>query len=401
MKYNFSVVPMLFKNHISLALSMFYGFFKMALTRIKPKRGCGYNHFKNLCLLYIKLTPLCNLNCVMCGQRGDKGVLKNGAEYKESKHILPFEQYKKLIDEAAAEKPVIYLWGGEPFLYPDLFPLIRYAVEKDLFVSVNTNGVMLERCAEQIVRDKWSAIFVSLDAFRDVNDRIRGKGSYDRVIAGFNAINREKERQKSKLPVMGIVTTITNMNYDSLEALCDASREWNLGVHIFNLGTYTNDAIVDIHKKFILDNFNIETHFLEGFNTGYNKNIDAKKLYSTLQKIHHTDYGHPVITVPALNPEKIHQYYNELEKPVRVSCIVPWCQVNINYNGDVHFCADYPDYILGNITEQSLKEIYNGERANKFRKLLSSSSVNGGAGIFPGCLRCYQNMLFGKKPHGY
>ena len=76
---------------------------------------------------------------------------------------------------------------------------------------------------------------------------------------------------------------------------------------------------------------------------------------------------------------------------------MPWCQTNINYNGDVHFCADYPDYILGNITEQSFKEIYNGDRANTFRKEMMESE----GGIFPGCLRCYQNMLFGKKIKGF
>ena len=36
---------------------------------------------------------------------------------------------------------------------------------------------MLEKYAEEIVRNKWHALFVSLDAFEDVNDSIRGKGS--------------------------------------------------------------------------------------------------------------------------------------------------------------------------------------------------------------------------------
>jgi hypothetical protein len=52
---------------------------------------------------------------------------------------------------------------------------------------------------------------------------------------------------------------------------------------------------------------------------------------------------------------------------------------------------------LGNIKEQSFKEIYNGERANRFRKTIHSCEN----GMFPGCLRCYQNMLFGKKVKGY
>ncbi|MDR2434044.1 MAG: radical SAM protein [Treponema sp.] len=396
MKQNFSVVPLLLSKEWNLSAKMLYGFIKMWKTKIFPKHDYRYNHFNNLALVYFKLTPACNLRCVMCGQYGEKGIMKDCAA-EETKKILPMETWKKFIDEIAPQRPVTYIWGGEPFLYPDLIPLARYMVEKGLFVSVNTNGTLMERYAEDIVRDRWSTIFISLDAFRDVNDAMRGKGSYDRVIAGLKAINREKQKQKSNYPVLGIVTVVTNKNYMDLDNLAEASREYDIGVHIFNLGTYTNDRIVAEQRRFMREKLDTDIDCLEGYNTGYNLDIDARKLYNILQDIHHKDYGHPMITVPVLNPEKTHTYYADLETPVRNHCIVPWCQANVNYNGNVHFCADYPDYILGNITRQSFREIYNSDRANKFRKTIHACE----GGIFPGCLRCYQNMLFGKKIKGY
>jgi radical SAM protein with 4Fe4S-binding SPASM domain len=396
-KQNISVVPLLFSKEWSLSAKMLWGFIKMGKTWVFPKRNYHYNHFKNLALVYFKPTPACNLHCRMCGQFGDKGVMKNGVLAEEVKKILPLEQYKKLIDEIAPQRPVTYIWGGEPFLYPDLIPLVKYMVDKGLYTAVNTNGTLMEKHAEDIVRDKWSTIFVSLDGFRETNDAMRGKGSYDRVIAGFEAINREKKKQKSNYPVLGIVTTVTNMNYQDLDKLAEASREHDLGVHIFNLGTYTNDNIVAAQRRFMREKLDTDIDCLEGYNTGYNHHIDGQKLHKILRNIHDRDYGHPMITVPVLNPEKTHTYYADLETPVRSHCIVPWCQTNINYNGDVHFCADYPDYILGNITEQSFKDIYNGDRANRFRKTIHSREN----GMLPGCLRCYQNMLFGKKIRGY
>jgi radical SAM protein with 4Fe4S-binding SPASM domain len=255
----------------------------------------------------------------------------------------------------------------------------------------------MERHAEEIVRDKWSTIFVSLDAFRDVNDSLRGKGAYDKVIDGFKAINREKQKQKSNYPFVSIVTVVTNRNYLDLANLAEASREWNIDLHMINMGTYTNDRIVAEQRRFMKEKLDTDIDCLESYNTGYNEGIDGYKFFDILQSVQEKNYGHPIITVPALNPEKINTYYQELETPVRNHCIVPWSQVNVNYNGDVHFCADYPDYILGNITQQSFKEIYNGERANKFRKTIRSCE----GGMFPGCLRCYQNMLFGKRIKGY
>jgi radical SAM protein with 4Fe4S-binding SPASM domain len=395
-KENISVVPLLFSKEINLSAKMFRAFLKMDKTRFFPKRDFHYNHFKNLMLVYFKLTPACNLRCVMCGQYGDKGIMKDCAA-EETKKVLPLETWKQFIDEVAPQKPVTYIWGGEPFLYPDLFPLARYMVQKGLFTSVNTNGTLMEHHAEEIVRDKWSTVFVSLDAFRDVNDAMRGKGAYDKVIAGFRAINREKQKQKSNYPILAIVTVVTNKNYLDLDNLAEASKEYNLDLHIFNLGTYTNDNIVAAQRRFMREKLDTDIDCLESYNTGYNLGIDEIKLRDILQKIHNKDYGHPMLTVPVLNPDKTYTYYAELEKPVRNHCIVPWSQVNVNYNGDVHFCADYPDYILGNITQQSFREIYNGERANLFRKAIHSCE----GGMFPGCLRCYQNMLFGKRIKGF
>ena len=396
MKKNISVVPMLFVKEKKQSAKVLNVLMRIGKTSIFPKRDYKYDHFKNLSLVYLKPTAACNLRCVMCGQYGDKGVMKDCAA-EENKKSIPLETWKRFTDEIAPRKPVVYIWGGEPFLYPDLFPLTKYMVDKGLFVSVNTNGTLMERHAEQIVRDKWGMVFVSLDAFRDVNDELRGKGAYDKVISGFKAINREKEKQKSNYPFLGIVTVVTNKNYMDLENLAEASREYNLDIHVYNLGTYTNDNIVASQRKFMKEKLDTDIDCLEAYNTGYNLGINGQKLHDILRNIHSKDFGHPILTVPVLNPEKTHTYYAELETPVRSHCVVPWCQVNVNYNGDVHFCADYPDYILGNITEQPIKEILNGDRANRFRKALKDSEN----GMFPGCLRCYQNMLFGKKIKGY
>ena len=102
------------------------------------------------------------------------------------------------------------------------------------------------------------------------------------------------------------------------------------------------------------------------------------------------------ITVPSIKPALIDVFHSQLETVVRDRCIAPWFSVNINYNGDVHFCADYPDYIAGNIKEQGIYEIYNNDRAKKFRTVLKNSP----GGIFPACKRCYQLMLCGRNPGG-
>jgi len=396
MKTNYSVIPMLLKKDPALARKMLFAFAKQqkALWFDRVFHPATTREMK---LIYFRLTPLCNLRCVMCGQRGDKGVLKGSFAAEEARKIVPLEDYKRLVDQIKDKKPIAYLWGGEPFMYPDLLPLVDYMMEAGLLVSVNTNGTFLERYAKDIVAKKWHSLFVSLDGFRETNDRIRGSGSYDKVLAGIEAINREKKAQGTHYPYLGLVTTVSNLNYKDLYTLSEATRGMNLAWHIYNLGTYTNDAIVARHREAMKGVFDLDIKCLPGYATGYNEGIDGQELYDILKRIHGADFGHPIITVPALEPDKIDIYYNRLEVPVRTRCAVPWAQANIDYQGNVHFCADYNDYPLGNIREDDFFSIYNGERARKYRLALKASPD----GVFPGCVRCYQNMLCGKRVKGF
>ena len=396
MKSNIAVVPQMLRHNPYLMIRVALGFLAKTKGSVIDKRfGKGFT--KELALLYFRLTPLCNLRCVMCGQRGDKGVLKGKYAKEEAEKLISLDRYKEIVDEVAKIKPLIYIWGGEPFMYPDFMELADYIVKKKVHMSVNTNGTFLAENAEKIVKDKWGALFVSLDGFEDINDKIRGNGSYRRVIEGFEAINREKKKQNSNLPYMGIVTVINNINYLHLDELTAAVKDFNLAWHIINLGTYTNDSIVADHKKFMKEKLNTDIFCLDGYNTGYNRGIDGEKFKQILKRVHAMDHGYPIITVPTINPDKITEYYSDLDTIVRNKCSVPWSQADIDYNGDVHFCADYPDYVLGNIKEDSFFDIYNNDRAKKFRDTLKESPE----GLFPGCVRCYQNMLFGSKKKGY
>ncbi|WP_371805139.1 radical SAM protein [Candidatus Lokiarchaeum ossiferum] len=396
MKKNYSIIPKLLAKDTRLARYALYSFARQYKAKRIDRRLYRGNAGK-VALLYFRITPLCNLHCVMCGQRGDKGILKGKFALEEAKTIVPVQRYKELIDEIKGHHPALYFWGGEPFMYPDFMELIQYAVKNKCLASVNTNGTFLAKHAEQIVRDEWPALFVSLDGFEDINDEIRGKGSYRRVVDGFAAINAEKKKQGKHLPHMGIVTTVSNKNYLYLDKLAEAAKNFGLSWHIINLGTYTNDKIVETHKKELREKLGVESRCLEAYNTGYNEGIDGDKFNIILEKIHAMKNGYPIITVPAINPKKITEYYANPEVVVRKNCPVPWSQANIDYNGNVHFCADYNEYKIGNIKENSFNEIFTGERAKKFRKELKNSPD----GIFRGCLRCYQNMLFGERVIGY
>ena len=103
--------------------------------------------------LQLRVTNLCNLRCKMCGQWGDTGVFRehkgDGATDGETERArireliglrrqLALEDYERLLDEVAPHQPIVSLFGGEPFLYPDILPLVRAIKRRGLVATVIT-----------------------------------------------------------------------------------------------------------------------------------------------------------------------------------------------------------------------------------------------------------------------
>ena len=75
--------------------------------------------------LYLSILNSCNLRCKTCGQWGETGYNHEKAD-EEIREIVPYETYRRMVDEIAHLKPFYYIWGGEPYLYPDIIPLMEH-----------------------------------------------------------------------------------------------------------------------------------------------------------------------------------------------------------------------------------------------------------------------------------
>jgi radical SAM protein with 4Fe4S-binding SPASM domain len=62
-------------------------------------------------------------------------------------------------------------------------------------------------------------------------------------------------------------------------------------------------------------------------------------------------------------------------------CRNPWLLSDIQPNGDVNFCVDFPDHVIGNIRYSTLEQAWNSQKADQFRDYLQKRSL-------PICFRC-------------
>lgn len=69
-----------------------------------------------------------------------------------------------------------------------------------------------------------------------------------------------------------------------------------------------------------------------------------------------------------LSDAEYRTWFEDAATPVgSLKCMNVEKLIDIQPNGEVNFCVDFPDYTIGNVLEGTIEGIWNGERAQRFR----------------------------------
>ncbi|HXV93725.1 MAG TPA: mycofactocin radical SAM maturase, partial [Pseudonocardia sp.] len=163
-----------------------------------------------ICLTW-ELTYACNLACVHC-------LSSSG---RRDPRELGTDECKAVVDELQRMQ-VFYvnIGGGEPTVRPDFWELLDYAISHDVGVKFSTNGVRLDKArAAQLAATDYVDVQISLDgATADVNDHVRGPGSYDTAIRALENL----AEAGFTTPKISVVMTRQNVDQlDEFKAVAD------------------------------------------------------------------------------------------------------------------------------------------------------------------------------------
>ncbi|NOZ93318.1 MAG: radical SAM protein [Acidobacteria bacterium] len=155
--------------------------------------------------VWLNLTNRCNLRCITCFKDA-------GPAYKSE---LSTQELVDLIDQIPSlVTGRVILSGGEPLLREDVDLILEALAKRNLEIFIITNGTLIDRSrAERLARLPHLVVQVSLDgSCPEVNDGIRGSGSFERALAGA--------RNLAELGVdVRIYPTVTKLNIEDLPQL--------------------------------------------------------------------------------------------------------------------------------------------------------------------------------------
>ena len=336
----------------------------------------------------MKITNMCNLRCRMCAQWGQSGY-NFDRPTDVLREVVPAKCYKKMVDDCARFNPLYYIWGGEPMMYPDIMEVLGHINSRGHRCALITNGTLLEKHAEDLVRMDLDSIMISLDGPREIHDEIRGlAGTFDRMSAGIEAIRHERRKRMKATPVLVLLMTITTTNARSIGQTLEVADGLGADFAGIYFSWFTNQKIGDAHTSFMQQRFSVTPTAWRGYLSDAAE-MDVEGLIQEIRRVRRMGLKLPYLFVPDLTESQIRRYFSD---PAHTfghrRCYSPWYVVEIGPNGDVATCRDYPDYICGNIQEEPLPKIFNGPRYRRFRRVLKE------CGLLPICGRCCGLMGF-------
>ena len=338
--------------------------------------------------LSINLTNRCNLKCVMCrGIRLGQEVPENRPWYSRDRE-LGLEDWTRLLEEAAAFHPWLYVTGGEPLMYPHFRDFILEAKKRRLVVHLQTNATLLAREADFLVEMGVEAVNVSIDGPPPVHDRIRGlKGGFARVAAGMQALVEARRSRSRPNPILSVNCTISKGNLVHLEEMVPLAIR--LGADIMQLQHTMFDSPENVARHNRL--FSPERSRALGLEVAhpsicegeyYENELTAEdlpKLQAAVSRARQQARGKLQLHfMPNLPDNLLSPYYLDLNYPFPQGCDDFWATGRILADGTFSPCLNL---VVGNVTARPFLEMWNGPRMRQLRTLVAQ-------GLFPGCVRC-------------
>ncbi len=340
----------------------------------------------------IRITDICNLRCHTCGQWGDSGFLHGQNLQELKKQEVSPERYLEIFKDLVAHghHPNVYFWGGEPTLYQGTLELIEAAAAMGLPVSIATNGTRTASVADRLVQAPLFLLQTSIDGHcAELHNSIRpavgtGNGFAD-IQAGLAAVHQARKRHKRNLPLIASLTVVSQPNIEHLVDIYETFRD-KVDLFIFYLSWWIDPARAQAHEEDFSRRFGFPPVRHQGWIGNWrpdNYTLLDRQLKSLLARS--SPWGAPPVSIiPNITgAENLAAYYTDHRADFGFKqCISIFQAVEINSNGDLSPCRDYHDYVVGNIKDRTISELWNSEAYRKFRRSLATE------GLMPVCTRC-------------
>jgi tungsten cofactor oxidoreducase radical SAM maturase len=280
------------------------------------------------------------------------------------------EVFHRIVEQIASLpelQRVVFSGFGEPLANPHILDMVRRVRERGLAVTVGSNGLLLDGAmSRELIKLGVDRLVISLDGVRpETYEGVRG-AALARVVDNVRGLNEAKAELASLYPALGLEFVALQSNISELPHLTGlALRLGAARVLVSNVLAYTDEM-----RGEILYGYEPRSPLGAG---GWPVRAGAWVMFGTLD-------------LPRMHwgAEQRCRFVHDRAAVIGWDgSVVPCYALSHNYD---YLAIDgqrkqVTRYILGNVTQQTLTEIWTSEEYCRFRNQVS-------AFFFPSCPDC-------------
>lgn len=278
---------------------------------------------------------LCNLSCPFCptGRRTDNA--QRGLMSRETFDII-FDKIRK-----HAKLICLYNWG-EPFINRDILYMLSVCAKHHIHSHIDSNLTLRDFSddeAEAIVRSGVSSIFASIDGItQETYEKYRVNGKLDRALNNLRQIMNAKKQLNMKTPELAWAFYIHKFNEHE----------------VFRAKELADEIGINIWFKLL----SADPSWQSSFHQEWNEILAFPKWVEAAYPVPH-------------DPQSAELHFH---KAILEVCKQPFDTMIVEWNGDVMPCCAVSgdEYKMGNLIEDSLDAVWNGERLCRCRQFIKN-----------------------------
>jgi len=274
-------------------------------------------------------TTSCNLRCPECPSGLRAFTRPTGMLHKDF--------FTETIDQLSKELLyLVFYFQGEPYLNPEFLNMVQYAASKKIYTATSTNAHYLtDANAKRTVESGLDRLIISIDGTtQEVYQQYRVGGKLNKVLEGAANIVKWKKELKSKTPFVIFQFLVVRHNEHQIADVQRLAKEigvddvWLKTAQVYDYENDPNQLIPTIAQY-----------------SRYKKDKDGKMQFKGNNQNH---------------------------------CWRLWHDPVITWNGTVVPCCFDKDaqHQLGNLHQQSFKELWQNKAYKDFRSKVLQSRQN-------------------------
>lgn len=291
-----------------------------------------------------EITLACSFSCKYCGSSGGR-ARDNELSTEECLRVVG-----ELKDLGCKRVSMI---GGEVFMRKDWKTIVKALTDRDIKVNIITNGFgFVEESIADLKEVNIESVAVSLDGPREIHDKYRQPGSFDRAVLAIKALTDSNI-------LTSVISTLNSENVKYLEELYSELLKYPISAwQLQACSPMGNAALLGVKYK-----------------------IDAGEV---LDFVNSHIYGAPFALGVAHNigyyaKENGHQRGNLTNKVFFNGCTAGLSTIGIDSVGNVRGCESmYADeFIEGNLRNRSLRDIWECEDSFAYNRKFDVQLLTG------------------------